>query len=196
MAGVVCLLGCLSAATSAQCTRSLRDFRGVIADTGWIAHELKHLSLHRNSVAARDDVSHGIDLRILPLGASITAGEGSSDGNGYRQYLQQALAGSKVRFVGSLRSGSMADNYHEGHSGFTITLVKIPLLLPKILLFRMHPTDPDANRQVEAAAAAAVGFRPNVILLYVGTNDLENGSSDPDGEVPDLRFRTRVLMLD
>ncbi|KAI4141771.1 MAG: hypothetical protein LQ341_003437 [Variospora aurantia] len=101
----------------------------------------------------RDDVAQGIGLRILPLGASIMAGDGSSDGNGFRRYLEQELAGSKMQYVGSLRSGSMSNNYHEGHSGFGIT-------------------------EVADAAAALIDFRPNIILLHVGTNDLLQGSSD------------------
>lgn len=96
---------------------------GHTADRSHAAHELKDLTGNPESLTVRDDLSRGVDLRILPLGASITAGQGSSDGNGYREYLQQDLAGMTMQYVGSLRSGSMADNYHEGHSGFTITLV-------------------------------------------------------------------------
>ncbi|KAL8899223.1 MAG: hypothetical protein Q9207_006304 [Kuettlingeria erythrocarpa] len=87
------------------------------------SQDLKVLAGNPESLTVRDDVSQGIELRILPLGASITAGQGSSDGNGYREYLQQDLTGTTMQYVGSLRSGSMAGNYHEGHSGYTITLV-------------------------------------------------------------------------
>lgn len=92
--------------------RDLVTFTGLL---GWLVSP--------ENLNVRDDVSGGVELRILPLGASITAGQGSSDGNGYRSYLQQDLAGTTMQYVGSLRSGSMTDNYHEGHSGFTITLV-------------------------------------------------------------------------
>lgn len=71
-------------------------------------------------MATCDQGNPGIELRILPLGASIVAGVGSSDGNGFRAPLQDALADMKMEFVGTLRSGSMANNYHECHSGFTI----------------------------------------------------------------------------
>ena len=71
----------------------------------------------------RIDVAPGIELRILPLGASITLGYGSSDANGYRLYLQEDLASTTLQYVGSMRNGSMSDNYHEGHSGFTIRSV-------------------------------------------------------------------------
>lgn len=51
-------------------------------------------------------------LRILPLGASITQGYKSKDGNGYRKWLRQQLryAGWEVDMVGSRETGSMHDN--------------------------------------------------------------------------------------
>lgn len=51
-------------------------------------------------------------LRIMPLGASITLGFGSTDHNGYRKLLRQQLryAGWQVNMIGSLRNGTMHDN--------------------------------------------------------------------------------------
>lgn len=51
-------------------------------------------------------------LRILPLGASITWGQGSSDGNGYREHLRTLLLlrGTVVGMVGTVNSGSMINN--------------------------------------------------------------------------------------
>ena len=54
----------------------------------------------------RVDVASGTELRILPLGDSITVGIQSSDGNGYRVGLQKDLAGSKLLFVGDLQNGN------------------------------------------------------------------------------------------
>ena len=54
-------------------------------------------------------------LRIMPLGASITAGDFPPDddqsGNGYRKYVRDILrdAGWRVNMVGSYRKGNMAD---------------------------------------------------------------------------------------
>ena len=50
-------------------------------------------------------------LRVMPLGASITQGQGSSDGNGYRKWLRSQLRwkGWRVNMVGSKTDGSMAD---------------------------------------------------------------------------------------
>lgn len=51
-------------------------------------------------------------LRIMPLGASITLGYKSTDGNGYREWLRRQLryAGWQVDMVGSMRNGTMHNN--------------------------------------------------------------------------------------
>jgi hypothetical protein len=51
-------------------------------------------------------------LRVLPLGASITFGIGSKDGNGYRKDVRDQLrfAGWEVDMVGGVQSGSMKDS--------------------------------------------------------------------------------------
>ncbi|KAI1037688.1 hypothetical protein LB503_009542 [Fusarium chuoi] len=53
-------------------------------------------------------------LRVMPLGASITQGYKSSDGNGYRKWLRAQLRfrGWKVNMVGSERDGTMADSVY------------------------------------------------------------------------------------
>ncbi|KAL4949829.1 SGNH hydrolase-type esterase domain-containing protein [Aspergillus filifer] len=87
-------------------------------------------------------------LRVMPLGASITVGYRSTDGNGYRKYLREQLryAGWEVDMVGSLSNGTMKDYQNEGHFGKTID-------------------------QVANAAVASAGMQPNVVLINVGTND-------------------------
>ena len=55
----------------------------------------------------RTVVAPGIQLRILPLGASISVGYKSKDYNGYRQYLLDSSVGSNVQYVGTVRSGTM-----------------------------------------------------------------------------------------
>lgn len=51
-------------------------------------------------------------LRIMPLGASITYGISSTDGNGYRKVLRDQLRydGWRVNMVGSLFGGTMNDS--------------------------------------------------------------------------------------
>ncbi|CAL9332089.1 ricin-type beta-trefoil lectin domain protein [Streptomyces sp. enrichment culture] len=95
-------------------------------------------------------------LRVMPLGDSITWGVGSSTGNGYRGPLWTMLAadGHPVDFVGTLRGGSMSDPDNEGHSGYRID-------------------------QIAALADAPLTrYRPNVVTLHIGTNDL-NGNYQP-----------------
>lgn len=50
--------------------------------------------LQYTNIAPNIPVKAGTELRILPVGDSITVGYESSDGNGYRLGLQQDLSGS------------------------------------------------------------------------------------------------------
>jgi lysophospholipase L1-like esterase len=106
-------------------------------------------------------LANGTALRIMPLGASITWGQASSDGNGYRGALRTMLtaAGNPVSMVGTQHHGSMADNDNEGWPGYVVD-------------------------QVYAKANASVPtWRPNVILVNAGTNDCaQNRSVDRAGE--------------
>ncbi|MER7222127.1 ricin-type beta-trefoil lectin domain protein [Streptomyces rubradiris] len=103
-------------------------------------------------------------LRLMPLGDSITWGVGSSTGNGYRGPLWNKLAadGHPLDFVGTVRNGSMSDPDNEGHSGYRID-------------------------QIAALADASLTrYRPNVVTLHIGTNDLQ-GASEADTAISRLR---------
>lgn len=65
-------------------------------------------------------------LRILPLGASITEGSQSTDGNGYRKWLRLQLRfkGWKVNMVGSKQNGNMADRVCEPDCWVDLKLFK------------------------------------------------------------------------
>ena len=93
-------------------------------------------------------LNNGVQLRILPLGASIVYGLMSSSGNGFRYALRNQLVdkGNPVRFVGSNHSGSMIDNECEAWPGYTID-------------------------QVAEKAELSIPSQPNLVLLHVGTND-------------------------
>lgn len=59
-------------------------------------------------------------MRILPVGDSITKEHGPSDGNGYRKRLRDKLTnkfGVGIDMIGTLHTGTMSENDHEGHSG-------------------------------------------------------------------------------
>jgi lysophospholipase L1-like esterase len=95
----------------------------------------------------------GRTVRVMPLGDSITLGIGSTTTSSYRAdlYTRLVAAGLRVDFVGSLRDGQGApDLDHEGHSGWTI--------------------DQIAGRVDDWLAT----YRPDVILLHIGTNDMRN----------------------
>ncbi|KAI9874170.1 MAG: hypothetical protein M1830_010104 [Pleopsidium flavum] len=104
--------------------------------------------IHGRAIIAGHSLT-GKHLRILPLGASITNGFGSTDGNGYRLDLVKDLAGNTVKMIGSLKSGTMSNNENEGHGGAVIN-------------------------QVASYAKASLKKRPNVVLLHVGTNDMHS----------------------
>jgi lysophospholipase L1-like esterase len=89
--------------------------------------------------------------KVMLLGDSITDGDGSSHGAGYRRELREALlaAGQEFEFVGSLGNGVVTDPPHEGHSGWEIA---------------------DVAGQVAGWLRL---WRPDVVLLHLGTNDLD-----------------------
>nr|POE75507.1 hypothetical protein CFP56_53619 [Quercus suber] len=105
-------------------------------------------------------INNGVDLKILPLGASITFGTDSSDGNGYRLALRNMLEnnGNKVGYVGTLFHGSMTNNAMEGFPSNTIAMVD-----NKTSFYHVYD------------------FLPNVILLNVGTDDCNLPDEDPQG---------------
>lgn len=99
---------------------------------------------------------------ILPLGDSITAGTGSSDGGGYRvELFRQAVTHSQsITFVGTLTSGPATVSgrpfpmSHEGHSGFVIDTI---------------PQRQGLSSVTDAAIAKSI---PHIVLLMIGTNDI------------------------
>jgi hypothetical protein len=101
-----------------------------------------------------------IPLRILPVGASVTFGVGSSAGNSYRKDLRNMLTAQPgnphlVNFVGRNRNGDFPDNQVEATSGFVISQI------------------------VEAARVAAPVFLPNLVLIEAGTNNCNSGGTVP-----------------
>ena len=109
------------------------------------------------TVAAASTVPTGPALRIMPLGTSSTVGAGSLATAGFRGPLEALLARDGIVFdmVGSQHSGpsSLPDRDHEGHGG-------------KV----MAQLQPFIGGWVHAQ-------RPDVVLLQMGTNDLNTGVS-------------------
>jgi lysophospholipase L1-like esterase len=96
------------------------------------------------------DRANSTGIKIMPLGDSITYGEGSSTGGGYRFQLWNDLRarGFPIDFVGSLQTGPASfDREHEGHPGW-----KINQIAAQVVNWLMT-------------------YRPHIILLHIGTND-------------------------
>ena len=103
----------------------------------------------------------------MPLGDSITWGVGSPSGNSYRGFLWNQLTaeGHALDFVGSGRNGTMSDPDNEGHSGWRIDQI------------------------AGIADSVLARYRPNVVTLEIGTNDL-NGNY----QIPTAPDRLRALI--
>ncbi|NUK01368.1 hypothetical protein HRW23_30040 [Streptomyces lunaelactis] len=90
------------------------------------------------------------DLRVMPLGDSITYGVGSPTKSSYRSALWDRLDGQtkSLDFVGSAQSGQLPDIDHEGHPGWRIDEI------------------------ADVAGCNLPHYRPNVVTLHIGTNDM------------------------
>lgn len=115
-------------------------------ESSWTPHSL---------VPRQGNAEKPFYLRIMCLGASITAGVGTSSGNGYRKPLRDQLRweGWPVNMVGSQSSGdaTFKNKAHEGHPGFVVSEVR------------------------NAAAPLSITRKPNLILINAGTNDADPG---------------------
>ncbi|KAJ7766054.1 SGNH hydrolase-type esterase domain-containing protein [Mycena metata] len=108
------------------------------------------ISKTTSSPVTTSTATTSLNIRLLPLGDSITYGFTSSDGNGYRSVLHDMLQpNNTLNFIGSIQSGTMVDNDNEGHIGAIIS---------QIAGFATNPL--------------ALPARPNVVLLMAGTNDI------------------------
>ncbi|EGX89576.1 lipolytic protein G-D-S-L family [Cordyceps militaris CM01] len=119
--------------------------------------------LHFKGTPAGNQIENGRELRILPVGDSITVGYGSDeggDGDGYRRKLRDDLSGNKVIFAGTETTGTMEDGYFAAWSGKTIQFIS-------------DHVEPSLDQ------------RPNVVLLAAGTNDMNpNPSISTEGNDP------------
>jgi len=124
----------------------------------------------------------GAEIRIMPLGNSITRGVGSTDLNGYRKPLYQALmaAGYNFDFVGSQTDGNFPDPDHEGHGGWHADTTGTNDILGQVYNWlTANPAD--------------------IVLLHIGTNDITVGGEDAN-EVSDIldeidRFSTDIKVI-
>lgn len=98
----------------------------------------------------------GTEVKIMPLGDSITKGTGLPNLpvlGGYRLPLWNSILarGKKVNFVGSSHDAyttALGDNNHEGHPGW-----------------RIDQIDTKINTWMDA-------YQPKIVMLHIGTNDI------------------------
>ncbi|MBD0738645.1 FG-GAP-like repeat-containing protein [Streptomyces sp. CBMA29] len=103
------------------------------------------------TVAAQTPVPQ---LRVMPLGDSITYGSGSATTSSYRAPLANLVSQQSaytVQFVGSQTSGTLADQSNEGHGGYVISQIR---------------------DGIDGWLTAA---HPDLVLLHIGINDLNRG---------------------
>jgi lysophospholipase L1-like esterase len=121
-------------------------------------------------------------ITVLPLGDSNTFGYGADDvaaSEGYRKPLADLMAGEgiTITYVGGLtdtRNPTFANNRHDGNVGYTISQLTT-----------------GASGYPHIPLASVSQFKPDVILLMIGTNDLGNGQarmiSDYDALLGNIR---------
>ncbi|MFF0105030.1 GDSL-type esterase/lipase family protein [Streptomyces hirsutus] len=118
-----------------------------------------------------------VELKVMPTGDSITRGTNHSTGDGYRDFLWADLMASSIvfkrslDFVGTQRSGDVSDADHEGHPGWRIDQI------------------------ADVADCSVASFRPNVILLHAGTNDM-NQNHQLDSAPERLRGLVNQILAD
>ncbi|KAH6898667.1 SGNH hydrolase-type esterase domain-containing protein [Thelonectria olida] len=172
------------------------------------------LTLTTSAAASSDEsiddskilVGGNVDLRLMPLGASITRGKGSEDGNGYRKYLRDLLVadGNDVDMVGTQKSGSMNDNEHEGWDGLRIDQVyekaqkSVPERLPNLITINAGTNDCAQDYDIDGAADRMLEMleflwdaspKASIILSTL----LVNGDSDIEERVLEVNKQLTTL---
>ncbi len=117
----------------------------------------------------------------MPLGDSITWGMGGGSG-GYRYPLFETAHGDgkDITFVGriqnsddpnSLPDGTPFPKDQVGHSGWTIDQL------------RNATTDPWNGQSFPPATTTIQETQPHIILLHIGTNDMNGSAAGADGRL-------------
>ncbi|MBN1999552.1 T9SS type A sorting domain-containing protein [candidate division KSB1 bacterium] len=95
------------------------------------------------------------EWKIMPVGNSITAGTGSSNGNGFRDDLYESLLGTNIQFVGP-----------DGASPY------FGFFEPGVRTQDLYSSG--YGNGLKDIAAAMYTYRPEVILVHIGTNGIDN----------------------
>ncbi|MFC6596186.1 GDSL-type esterase/lipase family protein [Kitasatospora paranensis] len=151
-------------------------------------------------------------VRVLPLGDSITFGQGSCTGGGYRQPLSALTAGHSgyaVDFVGGRQHGAMTDPEHEGHPGDTIDQIRagvdgwLASSRPDVVLLHIGINDLNQNLDQAHAADRATQLidriftdRPNVTVVMQGLIPTTPGWWNQDLSQPVAQYNGRLRQLE
>lgn len=137
--------------------------------------------------AAIANQAGAVDLKIMPVGDSITYGSGGSNA-GYRGLLYSLLgdAGVAVQYVGdsTLNSGSLPSDqtHHAGHASYTTYDIAGNLNGLDTARYKQYGgTERDPNGGYWITGGHETGrdaISPDVVLLMVGVNDLSQGQGD------------------
>ncbi|KAJ0274680.1 hypothetical protein CBS470a_011656 [Colletotrichum nupharicola] len=137
-------------------------------------------ALNYTGAAAGQVIKDGVELRILPVGDSVTVGYLSTDGNGYRLKLQENLSANDVVFAGTESSGNMTDPYFVSQQCIS-RFTDISYLLTTIKAAWSGKT----IQYIADNVPPSLTQRPNVILLHAGTNDMNpNPDISTEGNDP------------
>jgi len=155
------------------------------------------------SVSGYYGTSHSSDLtigsyEIMPLGGSLTAGEGSSDAGGFRTYLWPAISsGLSIDFVGSEASGpTHIDRDHEGHAGYTLSSLQTEFstltaqFSPEAVLLTAGESEPNDTTVAQRIAGLDAildsihTLLPNAALLVTSPTPITDQAHAPDSIAP------------
>ncbi|KAJ4214596.1 hypothetical protein NW759_010151 [Fusarium solani] len=145
-------------------------------------------------------------LRLMPVGGSVTYGVGSSDGNGYRQFLGDMLRadGYQVQFVGSRRSGSMTNGDNEGWRGYRIDQIDskvrkcVSTLAPQVFTVNAGSNDCVQDFRMEALGLRMENmleflWQANPASVIILSTLLVNRDKDINSRVMDANDQFRKL---
>jgi lysophospholipase L1-like esterase len=129
-------------------TAVARDTSGLTTTSAPVAITVSNAGILRKTMPVGDSITYGF----------VSDGDANNENGGYRRFLWETLTTngySNVDLVGSIETGpATIDRNHEGHPGYrTVDFT-------------------DANRITGWLAAA----QPAIILLMIGTNDLDTGA--------------------
>ena len=147
----------------ATCKYKVRDNKRVSWNTNYIGAPSNEATITINVGGSENTTNHNVTSnceaqKIMPLGDSIT--EGIPERPGYRNSLYSSLSSSyNIDFVGSRYNGNGGDNDHEGHPGMSADWIRDNV----IGFLNNNPAD--------------------IILLHIGTNDLNTPTFQPPGEI-------------